>query len=234
MSEPARIAGVFLEPSKAFDDIVQRPQRWWIPIILVTLFAMAFTFTYSKRVGWTRMMQQQVETNKQLRDLPPEQKEQAIERGVKFTPIFAYLGPAIGIPLVATIVAGVLMLVMTSMMGAQVTFKQSLAIVAYSYLTGLVTTVLSIIVMYIKSPDDFDIQNPLAFNGGAFLGSDSAAWLKALASSIDVFTFWTMALMAVGYAATTRKMKWSSAFTGVIMAWLVWVVCKVGWAALRG
>ncbi len=234
MSEPARIAGVFLEPAKAFDDIVARPQRWWVPIIVVILFALAFTYTYSQRVGWSRMMQQQMETNKQLQNLPPEQKEQAMERGAKIAGVMAYVGPAVGIPLVALIVGGILMLVMTSMMGAQVTFKQSLAIVSYAFLTGLVTTVLSIIVMYVKSPEDFDIQHPLAFNGGAFVPSGSPAWLMALASSIDIFTFWTMALMAVGYAATTRKLKWSKAFTGILMAWAVWVAVKVCWSAFRG
>jgi membrane protein insertase Oxa1/YidC/SpoIIIJ len=234
MSEPARIGGVFLEPTKAFDDIVARPGRWWVPIILVVLAALAFTYCYSQRVGWSRMMQQQMETNKQLQNLPPEQREQAMERGSKVAGVMAYIGPVVGIPVVAVIVAGVLMLVMTSLMGAQVTFKQSLAIVAYSFLTGLVTTILSIIVMYVKSPEDFDIRNPLAFNGGAFLGTGSPSWLVALASSFDLFSFWTMALMAVGYAATTRKLNWSKAFTGVIIAWLVWVVVKVGWAAMRG
>jgi hypothetical protein len=234
LSEPARIAGVFLEPTKAFDDIVARPQRWWVPIILIAVASMAYVYCYSQRVGWTHFMQQEMENNKQLENLPPEQKEQAIERGAKVAGITGYIGPLVGIPLAAIIVAGVLMLIMTSMMGGQVTFKQSLAIVAYSFLTGLVTTVLSIIVMYIKSPEDFDLRNPLAFNGSVLFSTAAPKWVLALATSFDLFTFWTMALMAVGYAATTRKLKWSSAFTGVIVAWLVWVAVKTCWAAVRG
>ena len=179
-------------------------------------------------------MKKQMETNTQLQNLPPDQKEQAMERGTKFAGVISYVGAAVGIPVVTLIVAGVMLLVMNSMMGAQVNFVQSLAIVAYSYLTGLVTSALAIVVMYIKNPEDFDLQNPLAFNGGAFLASDAPKWLTALAGSFDLFTFWTMALLATGYAATTRKLKWSKAFTGVVMMWVVWVVVKTGWAAFRG
>jgi len=234
MSEPARILGVYFDPVKAFADIVARPQRWFIPLILVIVSAMVLIYCFSQHVGWEQMMKKQMETNTQLQNLPPDQKEQAMERGTKFAGVISYVGAAVGIPIVTLIVAGVLLLVMNSLMGAQVNFVQSLAIVAYSYLTGIVTSALAIVVMYIKSPDDFDIQNPLAFNGGAFLASNAPKWLIALASSFDVFTFWTMALMATGYAATTRKLKWSKAFTGVVMMWLVWVVVKTGWAAFRG
>ena len=234
MSEPARILGVYIEPAKAFADIVARPQRWFVPMILVILSAMVLIYCFSQRVGWEQMMKKQFETNTQLQNLPADQREQAMERGTKFAGVISYVGAAVGIPVVTLIVAGVMLLVMNSMMGAQVNFVQSLAIVAYSYLTGLVTSALAIVVMYIKNPEDFDLQNPLAFNGGAFLASDAPKWLTALAGSFDLFTFWTMALMATGYAATTRKLKWSKAFTGVAMMWVVWVVVKTGWAAFRG
>jgi hypothetical protein len=234
MSEPARIAGVYIEPARAFSDIVARPQRWFIPMILVMVCAMGFIYCYSQRVGWEQMMRKQFETNTQLQNLPKEQRDLAMERGIKFAGIGSYVGVVGGMPIMVLIVAGVLMLVMNSMMGAQVSFVQSLAIVSYSYLTGVVTSILGIIVMYIKSPEDFDLQNPLAFNGAAFLASDAPKWMTALLGSLDVFTFWTMALMATGFAATTRKMKWSKAFTGVVMMWLVWVVVKTGWAAFRG
>jgi CheY-specific phosphatase CheX len=234
LSEPARIAGVYFEPPKAFADIVARPGRWWVPMLLIILAALAFTYCYGQRVGWERMLRHELESNTQFQSLPAAQREQQIQTSLKITPIIGYAGPVVGTPIYMLIVAGILMLVMSSLMGAQVNFKQSLAIVAYSSLTGLVSLILSIVVMYIKNPEDFDIRNPLAFNGGAFLASDAPKWLTALASSFDVFSFWTMALLATGYAATTRKLKWSTAFAGVVMMWAVWVVLKTGWAALRG
>ena len=157
-----------------------------------------------------------------------------MEQAVKFAGVSGFVGPAVAVPVVMVITAGVLMLMMNSVMGGQTTYKQSLAVVAYASLTGLVSGVLSIIVLYIKSPDDFDIRNPLAFNGGAFVSADAPKWVTALASSFDLFTFWTIALMAVGYAATTRKLTWGKAFTGIVVMWAVWVLCKVGYYSVMG
>lgn len=231
MSEPARIGGVFFEPGKAFADIVARPRNWWVPIVLVVIAACIFMFLFSQRVGWEHVVRQSVESNSQAQNLPPAQREQQIAMGTKVAGIIGYVGAAVGTPVVALIIAGILMFGLNAMAGAQATFKQSLAIVSYSFLTGLVSMALSIVVLYLKNPEDFDIQNPLAFNLGAFLGADTAKWLKALAQSIDLFTFWTIALMAIGYAATAKKLKFGKAFTSILVLWGVWVVLKVGWAA---
>lgn len=234
MSEPARIAGVYIDPPKAFGDIAAHPVRWWVPLLLLIIGALAFTYTYSQRVGWERMMRQQFETSSRAQNMPPEQREAAIRQSVKIAGIMGYVGPPIAIFLATFICAGVLMLVLNSLMGGQISFAQSRAIVAYAFLTGLITSILSIIVMFIKSPEDFDIRNPLAFNAGAFLGDSAPKWLVTAATSFDVFSFWTIALLATGYAATSRKMTWSKAFTGIVTMWLVWVVVKTGWAAIFG
>lgn len=43
-----------------------------------------------------------------------------------------------------------------------------------------------------------DLDNPLAANVGAILPDDSAKWLMALGKSIDLFSFWTLILLAIG------------------------------------
>jgi hypothetical protein len=139
----------------------------------------------------------------------------------------------IGTPVFMIIVAAVLMFIFNLIFAAGIPFKRALAAVAYSWMTGLVAIILSIIVMFIKSPEDFDIQNPLAFNLGAFLASDAPKWLKALAGSFDLFTFWTIALLGIGFAAaSTKRMAWSKAVIAVILPWIVWVVVKTGSAAI--
>jgi hypothetical protein len=235
MSEPARIVGVYMEPTRTFADIAARPGGWWIPMILIMITSVAFVSCYSQRVGWERMMRHEFETNTRMQNIPPEQREAAMQQAVKFASISGYIGPVLAVPIGFVVVAGVLMLMMTSVMGGQINFKQSLAVVAYASLTGVVSGILSIVVLYLKNPDDFDIRNPLAFNGGAFLGSEAPKWLSSLASSFDVFTFWTMALMAVGYAAASpRKLTWGKAFTGIVIMWVLVVVIKVGWNTVMG
>lgn len=231
MSEPARLAGVLFGPKEAYADIVARPQRWWIPLLLVIVANLTYMYLFSSRVGWDKMIRESMQNNSRIEQLSPEQKEQAVQQAMKFAGISAYAGAVLAVPVVTLIMAGALMFVMNAM-GGKASFKQSFTIVSYSAMIGLVVLVLSIAVMYLKNPEDFDLKNPLAFNAGAFVASTAPKWLASLASSFDLFTFWSMGVLATGFAATSRKLPWSKALTGIIMLWAVWVVAKTGWVAM--
>jgi hypothetical protein len=54
----------------------------------------------------------------------------------------------------------------------------------------------------------------------------------SLLGSLDLFSFWTMILMALGYSATSpKKISVGSAFFTVFACWALYVLCKVGLAA---
>jgi Yip1 domain len=115
--------------------------------------------------------------------------------------------------------------------GANTDFGTSFAITSHAALTGLVSSLLFILVLYLKPPGTVDMENPVATNLAALLPDDSAKWLLALLKSIDIFTFWTLILLAIGFAATNpKKLKGSKAFTIAFSVWAVYVVCRVGGA----
>ncbi len=89
-------------------------------------------------------------------------------------------------------------------------------------------------VTLLKDPSDFDPQQGTIFDLGFYVGSSAPKWLASLASSIDLFTIWSMLLMATGLSAASRKLSWAKGLTAVLAPYLVWVVLKVGWAAFRG
>ena len=77
-----------------------------------------------------------------------------------------------------------------------------------------------------------DLQNLIASNVGAFLSSDSPKWLIALGTSLDLFTFWIMTLMAIGYSvAAPKKLSFAKAFISIFVAWFLVVLVRVGAAA---
>jgi Yip1 domain len=229
----ARVIGVFTSPKETFADIGARP-TWLVPLIIVLVFQFAFMVLVGQHIGWRTIVAQGMEKSSQIQSMPAEQKEQAIDQAAKFGAIFGYVGVAIGVPVVMALMAGVL-LGSTNMFGGRFNFKQSFAIVTHASLIGVITSILSAIVMFAKPAEDFDMQNPLAFNLGAFLPVEGTAkWLMALAGSFDLFTFWSIGLLATGYAAASGKLKFSKALTAVVLPWAVYVVVKVGWAAFRG
>jgi len=234
LSEVGRIPAVFIDPKRAFADIAARP-TWILPAALVAVAALAFTYIYSTRIGWDHYFRQIAETNAKMQQMDAQQREQAIQMQVKFGPIGGYVFSIIGIPLVALIVGGVILL-MTKMAGASLKFKQTFAISAWAMLPGLISSILAIVVMFLKNPDDFNLQNPLAFNLAAFLEPppNTGKFIYTLAKSFDLFTIWMILLLAVGISVAARKISFTKAVILVAAPWLIWVLISSGLAGMMG
>jgi hypothetical protein len=234
MGEASRILGVFIDPKKAFTDIAARPRNWFVPLILLIITAMAFTYFYTTRVGWEGYIRKSMENNTSAQNLPADQREARIQTGAKIAPIFGYVGSLVFIPVAALVIGGVLLLT-GKMMGAgeSLNFKKMFTISAYAMLPGLVSSILAIVVMFTKNPDEFNLQNPLIFNLGALMEPppNSGKFLYSLATSIDLFSFWTMLLLATGISVAARKFSFSKALVAVVLPWAIYVLVKSGWAA---
>ena len=74
------------------------------------------------------------------------------------------------------------------------------------------------VVLFLKDPEEFNLQNPLMFNVGAYLSPDSPAALRALGSSIDLFSLWIIVLLAIGVSSAARKMSFGKALTAIAAA----------------
>ncbi len=233
MSEVARITAVLTDPKRAFQDIATRP-RWWVPLSLLVILALAFNISFSRRVGWDRFMNQTFDTNPRTQTMPAEQRARAIEQGTKIASVMGYVGAVVGLPLYAMLVAAALMLVFNVALSAQIRFRQAFGVTSYALLPGLISSPLAILVMFLKSPDDFNLQNPLAFNIGAFLDPQTTPkWLLSLGTSLDLFTVWVVLLLAIGLAAAAaRKLTFGKALAGVAVPWLVWILVKSAWAGM--
>ena len=234
-SQPAispfgRVIGVFFSPKATFQDIVRTPS-WLLPIALITLFSLVVCFAINQRINWREYIGQQIERSPQAANLSAEQKQQRIEGGAKFAGPFTYVVGLLA-PIIATLVVGLVLLGAFNLLaGANTNFMTSFAITAHAFLTGLVNSVLFLLVLYLKPYGTVDLDNPVATNLAAVLPDDAAKWLVALLKSIDIFSFWNMILLGIGFAATNpKKLTGGKAFSIVLSVWAVYVVCRVGWA----
>jgi len=225
LSEISRLTGVFFEPTKAFADIAERP-RWLVPLLLVILATVAFYVTYGQRDGWRSFIEEQMQSNarvaQQMDRLSPEQREQSIKMQAKIImPITYYAGPVIGMPIGNLFASLVLLGVASGIMSAGVKFKQIFAIGCYAGLTGIIAKILGIVVMFLKSPDQFNLMNPLAFNPAAFMDPKTTSkFLYTIASGCDLFIFWAMLLTAIGLkAAAGKRLSFGGALFAVALPW---------------
>jgi len=113
--------------------------------------------------------------------------------------------------------------------GANANFGTSFAIVSHASLVSVVSSILFLVILFLKDPGTVDLENPVSANLAAILPEDSAKWLFTLCKQVDIFTFWILALVAIGFAAANpKKLKGGKAFTIAFSVWAVWVVLRTG------
>ena len=230
MSEVARLMGVFVSPGQAFADIARRP-RWWVPVLISALVTTAFLYEFSQRVGWELFFRQQSAQSLQLQQMDAAARARVETIQLAIAKYAAWGGGLVGPLLSAVVVAAVLLFFVNTVMGGGIKFKNMLAVVTYGMLPNVVRSLLAMVVMQLKPRDEFDLRNPVMVNAALFLPGDASAWMRALAGSLDLFTFWTMVLMAIGIAAGAKRMTTGKAFGMLLFPWALLVILQTAAAA---
>ena len=223
-----RILGMFFSPKATFEDIVRKP-NWILPAALMILFSLGATIALNQHFNLREYMSQQIEKSPRSAQLSPEQKQQQIEMGSKYAPTMAYVF-GVPTPLVALLLISLVLMGAYNLLGgANVSYKTSLAVVAHSFVPSLLATILFVAVLFLKPIGMFDLDNPVATNAAALLPDDSAKWLVTLGKNIDLFAFWTLVLIAIGFAgANPKKLKGGKSFTIVLACFVIYIVIRVG------
>ncbi len=231
----SRVIGAIVSPQATFESIVRRP-TWIVPILLLVIGSLLLVGLFSQRVGWRSMILRQDEQNsrvqKQMENMTAEQRDNMVDTQTKFAAPFAYGITVVGPFIAAVIIAAVLMLAFSVILGTKVGFKQSLGIVSYSWAPGLIGVLLGIVILFLKDPSTIDLEHLVATNIGSYLPDSSPKWLVTFLTSFDLFTFWNMALMAFGFSAVDpKKVSWGKAFATVFALWFLFVLVKTGFTA---
>ena len=165
--------------------------------------------------------------------IPADQREAILERAGSQMKIFTWPGAVLGPLLSVLVVGGVLMFIYRFFFAAEVTYKQSLAVTAWTFFAlALVSTPLLLLVFQLKGDWNLNPQEILQANLGLLVEKASTAKaLWAFLTSLDLFTFWTLFLLASGFGVASRKST-ASAVWGVAIPWLVIVIGKVAWNAI--
>lgn len=234
LSEGARIVNTFIAPSKTFTDL-RRNASWWAPWILFSIVSVLFIYTISQKVGFEQVSRNQVAHSaraEQFDRLPPEQQTRQLQISSKIIAVLGYGNPAL-LLLFLLIETAVLWGTFKVAAGAETSFKTAYAIVMYAGLPGMIGAILAIISLFAGvNPEAFDINNPAGTNLAYYLDPETTGrFLRGMASAVDVFTWWSIVLIGIGFACTS-KVKRSTAIMIVAVWYLAFKLLTSGLAAL--
>jgi hypothetical protein len=229
LSEMERVVDTFIAPSKTFSDL-RRSANWLVPWLLLAIASVALVVVVDQKLGMVKVVENQLAMQPkqaaQLEKLSPEQRASQMQTIIRFNRVIAYAYPVV-IVIVLAIIAAVLLGSFNFGFGAELTFSQCLAVCMYASLPGILKVLIAILAIAVGGGEAFTFQNPVASNLSGLV-DPSSHFLYSIATSIDVFTIWTLVLTGIGISCLTKLKRGTC--LGVVFGW--WAILVLGGAAL--
>jgi Yip1 domain len=231
----SRLVGVFFSPGSTFEDVGRKPD-FWAPLVVIIVFGLAFTEAMIFKIGMDRIVRMSMEQSGQAQKMSPDQLDNAVRVGAKIGVVISHLIILVGLPVFLLILAAIGMVIVNLVLGGQISFKKAFSVACYANVVGIVGSLMGIALVLFGDPENFNAQSPIPSSLAFFLNPlDTSKTLMAAASSVDVITIWMVILFSLGISkATGGKQKTLSILLCVCGVWAVWILAKVGFAALTG
>ena len=231
LSPVQKILGVFYEPTRVFRNLRSHPH--WLAAFLVIVFAQAiYTAAFVQRVTPERIVNYTMDKLAESPIKPPpdrmekakddamQQAKQPVQR------VQTALKTFVGVFLLGAIVAG-LYLVCIMIFGGRINFWQALAVYFYASLpVVLISKLLSLVILFIKSPDDIhpilNQETLVQDNLGVLFNPAEHPVLFVAASVIGVLSFYGLWLRAKGLKNGGTKVNGTAAWGATLIVFGVW------------
>ena len=118
--------------------------------------------------------------------------------------------------------------------GGELNYGTSLAVALHAFVPGAVAALLTIPVVLGKESLDYDALKSgslLASNAAVFAPEGTGGFVTSLLSSLDIFSFWSLALLVIGYRVAAKVSR-GTALGVIVGLWAVYVLGKSGFAGL--
>ena len=241
MSPLQKIFGVFYEPTRVFRSLRSHP-TWLAAFLVIVLVSIVYTAAFVQRLTPERIV---AHTMDKLEESPikpsPEQMERMRETNLQQAkqPIQRIQTAAktfVGIFVLGAVVAA-LYLLAVMVFGGRINFWQALAVYFYASLPiMLIQKLLSLVILFIKSPDDIhpilNQETLVQDNLGVLFNPAEHPVIFVAASVIGVLSFYGLWLRAKGLQNGGTKVSSSAAWGATITVWALWLLFIVAITAV--
>ena len=240
MAPADRITGVFYEPDPVFKNLRYHP-RWLAAFLVLMVFGITYQVAFTQRVTPERIAAETADKVIEGGWIPPEKadafKAQQIQAAKSVVGrIRGVFGQINGGFIFLLVLSGLYMLCVLAF-GGRINFWQALCVAAYGSLPPVViTTILNLILLYTKSPEDIDIirgsRGLARADLGLLFNPADHPLLYVIGSFIGVFTIYGWWVTVSGLRNTSTKLSNASAWTIAFLLWLLGLVLVLIIAAI--
>ena len=198
----ARILGIVIAPKSTFAAIAKAPS--WLGILIATfsVTAIVWAVVFQTPAGRFALLDRWESTATAFGRTIDDRRYAALDAASEHGVLYAVAGAFAAGPLLALGLSGLLVLALRSPSGAAegVGFSQVLAVVAHAGVILTLREVVAAPVTYIRGA----LGSPLSMRL-MFSGLDETSPLARVASGVDLFVLWWIAVLAVGLSVLYRR-----------------------------
>lgn len=232
MSVPRTLLGLLASPGRALTEAAER-RSVLSPLLAATAASLLFTSTLVPRVDWERVTREKLDQapEAEVAQMTPHDREEAVTQQRRMGWVLGYAGAALG-PAAGALAAAVLLWLGFRVAGARPAFPPTLAVAAWGLLPVWLGQLLAIPAV-LRAGDLVPRVVPqlLPWNASWLLPLGARGPVLAAASSVSLFSLWSLFLLAAGMAAVAGTSRARSAAT-VAALWSAYVA--LGMAAAAG
>jgi hypothetical protein len=241
MSGLAKITGIFYEPVRVFKNLRSHP-HWLGAFLVICILNAGYAAAFVQRLTPERIVDYTMDKLEQSPIKPPpdrmaEAKDNALQQAKQpvqrvqtaaksFVGVFVFLAF-----LSALYLLGVLAF------GGRINYWQAFAATAYAFMpVAVLTRVISLIILFVKSPDDIHPilgqETLVQDNLGVLFSPAEHPALYVLGASIGIISFYGLWLKAKGLTNAGQKVSSSAGWGVAITFWVLGLLLGMVFATL--
>jgi len=196
----ARVIGVLTSPRTTYADVAAHPH--WFGVLVVVLIAtiVPTVWLLSTDVGQRAAIDQQLQASEAFGRTVSDAQLQQMERIAPYFVYIATVSQIVFLPLMALAIAGIAIAIFSGVLGADASFRQVFAVVAFSSVVTGVRALFSTPLNYaresLSSPTTLTALVPF-FEDNTFAGR--------LLGSIDLFLIWWIVNLSIGLGVLYKR-----------------------------
>lgn len=206
---PRRFVALFTSPKALFEHLEQRPS-WLVPLLVTLLLVAVYVL-----VLWNPVILPNMLARFEEKDTPQNVVDMMTKNGLLFTLLPGVIFGAIVTFLTALIVQGI----GGFLLGGKLRYRQALSIVSHTGLIALPAFAVMIPLALVSKTAQVSVGPGMMFNPETAEGF-GGRFIAQMASSIDVFKLWQVALTALGVSVIGRVDR-SKATVAMFVAYFV-------------